>query len=1446
MGGGLGYGLDAWGTEGWGISPTPESVDLDATVFGLDSVQVLSPILLRVRWTRVPKTVSAAEGDDATNTTNYVLTGPNAPGILVASASTDDDEVIDLHLATPASPGAWILSVNPAIVSADPTPAVLQPPLSVSFAVNGTGEAAVAAGLSTPTSFDILLRDFNPAFRGGSNWRSLLAGIAEGEDNLYTLAARAADQAYLATASGVYLTARAAEAMIARPADVGLTDADFRRFAVKLRAHKLTRHAFEAVLENLFGRLALCAFIDAGTAGPYVIADNTDILIRIQGVGDLRVSFLRSDFQIMRRAEAVEVAAVITRSADIHHFPVEAVAAADPVSGLTTLRIISKRRGITSRIEVAGGTAQPALQFPTRLLPQIGTPPIWTISRPGAEVTRLSPADDGAYNLRLVEVGDYVTVIGPEFSTANRGSWPVVEVKYSYEPTLVQYVDVANPSGAAETITQLEAGAVAVWRPTTRTILDSPTRAVVTQVDGIVHVDIPASSEVVRRRAGTGAYLKSNPATTAISIQRRPDGLTTITTTTPHGLVAGGQFRIDDAEADIPTIPTPGAGTPAGAEVSGEATGTSLSSVVSTWSADTTVNRVLAVALRDLDGDLLVVGGQSEAAGVPTGQARLDAFSVTGKTVAADGTRSHTYRWRGVAASIRPIGRFAAILNATAVLNKLLVAGGYASSPWQAIQATNLDTAGVLLTKSGSTWTSAAAAAAPVAVADAVAATVKSGGTAKVLVVGGAPATSSAAPGLNNAGTQVMVYDQVANTWVSGTALKQARTMAGAANLAGTEVLVVGGRIPADYHANDLPATTYWHFDDAAAATTFDGPVPVARNANARPPGKLGWGAACTAAMAASAGAAQTTHNTALLGNYTLSAWVTNRQGCVLRNGIAGVWAAAADNTLIAVGVDPADDKFFVRWQQGGANTTITKKTAATRTSLLAVAHDATYPRYYHVALTAVVSGGSVTFTLYVNGELVGTWTDTAPSGGSNGLWRFAAADGAITAFNGYLDHVGFSSTAYTATQVRRLYKTQVGVAYDAPTNVDSSPVGKVLETCEVVDHTGYLRRTGSMAFARFAGGLVTLPDGRLLVCGGIGYPATSQPTESAQRNLELASAEIYDPATGCWTRLPDMHDARAYPIVGYVASVGRVYVTGGFTSRRTEYLDLASMTWRLSPATLPALAARAVGGVAGADVLVVAGGATISAGVESTADQDANLGIAAETVSAGGVDTDYRVLTAPTSSTLTTQGRRARTSAVATPGTVTAAAAPDSDFKGPYVYDPQAGFTLGSVRSTSAAVLRRGRTYSELQLADASDFPVDGGWVVFRLGSADQVGPVRYIRRTDSTHLTLDANFVFPVDLAAGVFVDLVVSPDPFVPADPVAAGSLYVTAGSAATVAARQLLKEISASGIEIEVQTRYPSDFGLGNAGEPTSGASKLSDVVPIFAGNAVDEEVEAARG
>jgi len=99
---------------------------------------------------------------------------------------------------------------------------------------------------------------------------------------------------------------------------------------------------------------------------------------------------------------------------------------------------------------------------------------------------------------------------------------------------------------------------------------------------------------------------------------------------------------------------------------------------------------------------------------------------------------------------------------------------------------------------------------------------------------------------------------------------------------------------------------------------------------------------------------------------------------------------------------------------------------------------------------------------------------------------------------------------------------------------------------------TGTWASSGSMLAPRFEYTATLLPDGRVLVAGGVNNPG------------ELASAELYDPISGTWSATGAMVTPR-YGHTATLLSDGKVLVAGGVTADQVpsaQLYDPASGTW--------------------------------------------------------------------------------------------------------------------------------------------------------------------------------------------------------------------------------------------------------------------------------------------
>jgi large repetitive protein len=113
---------------------------------------------------------------------------------------------------------------------------------------------------------------------------------------------------------------------------------------------------------------------------------------------------------------------------------------------------------------------------------------------------------------------------------------------------------------------------------------------------------------------------------------------------------------------------------------------------------------------------------------------------------------------------------------------------------------------------------------------------------------------------------------------------------------------------------------------------------------------------------------------------------------------------------------------------------------------------------------------------------------------------------------------------------------------------------------------TGTWSATGSMTKARSGQTATLLPNGQVLVagggCNGNGYGCDSGSFEQPQH-----SAELYNPATGKWTRTGSMDFPRQF-FTATLLRTGKVLVTGGFSSCDDDFCSDNNSAELYNPAT--------------------------------------------------------------------------------------------------------------------------------------------------------------------------------------------------------------------------------------------------------------------------------------
>lgn len=434
------------------------------------------------------------------------------------------------------------------------------------------------------------------------------------------------------------------------------------------------------------------------------------------------------------------------------------------------------------------------------------------------------------------------------------------------------------------------------------------------------------------------------------------------------------------------------------------------------------------------------------------------------------------------------------------------------------------------------------------------------------------------------------------------------------------------------------------------------------------------------------------------------------------------------------------------------------------------------------------------------------------------------------------------------------------------------TPINKC-ETMAFTDTEGALpdaawQATGSMSYGRYAFGMIKLPDGRVLVVGGIGshpnYPIADD--TDLEYNYELQSCEIYDPVAGSWTPVEDMKDPHSYCVCNYIPEANKVYVYGGYTSTKIEYLDLSTMTWRASKYTLPS---ACVGGAAinlDFNFCGLLGGGAYDTDTDTfTANDDVTDGSSWNSIrtnvpeytrydglNAEWVITDYDdrngIFTLDSNPIGDFTNTNIRWSDADLDSgqvrfvLVKAVTSSETDVIGPFSFDLEQPFSISGTNLVLDQDIKKGMQYSTITVASGAS-GVSAGYLLFQYGYQNQTGPVKCYGHLDDLTLMVDAGFKFPADLDSGSSINVLYQRAAYQSDSYV--GSFWLTASNAGRAAAIDYIKMVSAAGIQLDIVTRYPGDRGIGNEGYPISGNYKLSDIVECFGRDDVYLELEEAR-
>ena len=152
------------------------------------------------------------------------------------------------------------------------------------------------------------------------------------------------------------------------------------------------------------------------------------------------------------------------------------------------------------------------------------------------------------------------------------------------------------------------------------------------------------------------------------------------------------------------------------------------------------------------------------------------------------------------------------------------------------------------------------------------------------------------------------------------------------------------------------------------------------------------------------------------------------------------------------------------------------------------------------------------------------------------------------------------------------------------------------------------------------------------------------------------------------------------------------------------------------------------------------------------------------------------------------------------------------TDVLGPYVYDEQKLYSIGSSYSTLTQAANSS-TGTILQLADSTSFPDSQGFLVLDFGTKNEEGPIPYLARPSSNSLLLSPSYKLKKRHEIGADCSFIVENKPHIVKKDGSDFSSYLTDIASGRIYTQQLIDSVTATGIALVFFIIFPNSYGLG---------------------------------
>lgn len=165
-----------------------------------------------------------------------------------------------------------------------------------------------------------------------------------------------------------------------------------------------------------------------------------------------------------------------------------------------------------------------------------------------------------------------------------------------------------------------------------------------------------------------------------------------------------------------------------------------------------------------------------------------------------------------------------------------------------------------------------------------------------------------------------------------------------------------------------------------------------------------------------------------------------------------------------------------------------------------------------------------------------------------------------------------------------------------------------------------------------------------------------------------------------------------------------------------------------------------------------------------------------------------------------------------------------DDSVLGNYLIDLNA-FPITFTSTTLNTPLLQNSQHAVISVNSTEGFPETDGYLLIDMGYDNEEKPIPYHKVLNSQDILLDSSYVFKHTHSEGASITLLTSKEKIIPVGDGSDRGSFMTDIARARNSCVDLINNIKAAGITVNIEVLYPGDTGLGNAGTVNSDKYKV---------------------